>query len=142
MTSRYMGIPLLIVAVIAAFNFQGFLHKYGNVKRVQRMLKTLLLVIALFLATHSFLWRLPIAENQFHVWLTQNEESNKANQAAWKINLEIENETDDFMYIASVWTGISIACISTVSSFGWLWYDRKKRLELLVKNTQPVDKLE
>lgn len=133
-TMRYMIIPLLIVAVIAAVNFQGFVLKYWSRKRVRYLLIFLLTAVAAFLFTHSSIWRMHKVQHEFDSWIAQHADEILSGEltvreyytAHHKLVLHIRNDPEDVLYIAFVWIGLAGTCLSMAVAAWWLWNDWRR----------------
>lgn len=109
---RYIIFSLLLLTIIATINFQGFIEHYKNIKRINIVLIGAIISLALFLFNHSRLWRNHLVQNQFD-W-TEQIYPNYAVTWLKKTELVITNDTGNFLYIASFWSGILITLVSLV----------------------------
>jgi len=121
--SRYMIIPLLIVTVIAAINFEGFIRKYWSQKRVRYFLVISVLMLAGFLFNHSRVWRMHKVQNtqDWYMSLPSNEAVAKILEGIANRELYINNNLNDTIYIAAFWIGLTVSILSLFLAFWLLW---------------------
>ena len=122
-TARYMIIPLLVVVVIAAINFQGFVDKYWGLRKVRYALLASLAVIAGFLFNHSRMWRMHKVQFEFDRVMALGLFGEKPDPT-WLIVPRIVNDYTDSWYITSFWVGLVISCVAFVVVIGLLLRER------------------
>ena len=135
-TTRYMIIPLLIVTFIATINLQGFIDKYWKWKNVRYLLVISIFSLTLFLFNHSRLWRMHKVQNEFISYNSWNEGERIAHEYYINLQLYINNNMDDKIYIIAFLMGLFLSVISFFLVILWLW--RKP----LASNKRIIEKLE
>ena len=127
-----MIVPLVIIAAIAAVNFQGFININRDVKRVRYLMVLTLVFSAGFLFNHSSVWRMHNVQNKFNAWIEENADAPRREATVgeyykehYKLALYIKNKSEDVYYIAVWWVGLFGTCMSMVLIAWWLWYDRR-----------------
>ena len=124
--TRYMVIPLLFVTVIASINFEGFIRKYWSQKRVIYFLVISVFTLAVFLFNHSRVWRMHKVQNEFYWYNSFNENERIIYQGIFNIQLYINNNLNDTIYIAAFWSGLTLSILSLFLAAWLLWRDRGK----------------
>ena len=119
--TRYMVIPLLIVTVIAAINFEGFIRKYWSQKRVLYFLVISVLMLAGFLFNHSRVWRMHKVQNTQDWYNSFNENDRIIHQGIFDTQLYINNNLNDSIYIAAFWIGLTVSILSLFLAVWLLW---------------------
>ena len=134
-TSRYMVLLLIIIIIISAINLQGFVQKYSKQKRIRILLVSLITVIAGFLFNNSRIWRMHYLENKYSLYDVQhaNDTIRGVSRQEWKekhynLELHIQNNPEDILYMSLVWIGIVGSCLSLLFYSWWLWKTRKEGL--------------
>jgi len=123
--SRYMIIPLVIVTVIAAINFEGFIRKYRSQKRVLYFLAISVIMLAGFLFNHSRVWRMHKIQNTQDWYNLFNGNSRISHQSIINTQLLISNNMNDTLYIAAFWFGLVVSILSSIIVVWWLWWKPK-----------------
>jgi len=119
-TTRYMIIPLVIITIIAAINFQGFIDRYWKWKRVRYLLLLSIITLALFLLNHSRLWRMHKVQNEFFSYNAWNEGERISYEELVDVQLYINNNMNDTVYIIAFWIGLTVSVLSFFLAVWWL----------------------
>ena len=115
-----MIIPLVIVTIIAAINFQGFMDRYWKWKRVRYLLFLSIITLALFLLNHSRLWRMHKVQNEFFSYNAWNEGERISYEWLVDVQLYINNNMNDTVYIIAFWIGLTVSVLSFFLAVWWL----------------------
>jgi hypothetical protein len=121
MTTRYMIIPLVIIIFISAINFQGFMERYWQWKKVKYVMFLSISALALFLFNHSRLWRMHKVQNEFYWYNSWHEGERVGHERVVDIQLYINNNMNDTIYIVAFWIGLTVSILSLFLAVWLLW---------------------
>ncbi|MBI2870546.1 MAG: hypothetical protein HYY14_02420 [Candidatus Omnitrophica bacterium] len=122
--TRYMIIPLLMVAAIASINLQGFLKKYGSVQRVKALIAAAGAGLAYFLFNNTRVWRMHKIQVEYDQAVTSG--LTPPSPEIWP---QIQNELSDTVYIQAFWVGCAVSlCALVFLTAAWI-RQRKARHE-------------
>ena len=141
MTTRYMIIPLVIVIVIAAINLQGFMQKYWKWKRVKYVIILSISALAYFLFNHSRLWRMHKLQNEFYWYNSWNENERIGHERAVDMQLYINNNMNDTVYILAFWIGLTVSILSLLLAVWLLWQGPLRISKIFVQEKIILDKI-